>query len=358
MLIRWRDFDWFLLGGLIFLATASLAALLSFNPDLFRTQLVWYAISFLVIIAGSQINWRTLINQSWFRYVVYWASVALLVFVYLQPHTIRGIKGWIVFGEYQFQVSELAKLALILILAGFFSRRYIEAWRGRNIFVSFVYSLIPAVLIAIEPDFGSAIVIMGIWVGFLIINGFNKKKVLIGLFLGVVMAILLWSFVLAPYQKERLISFIFPERDPLGASYNIIQSKIAIGSAGFWGKGFREGTQTQLLFLPEAHTDFIFSAFIEEWGMAGGFFLILSFVLIIYRITAVGLISQDNYAKFICLGGGFVLLIQFFMNTGSAVGLLPVTGINFPFFSYGGSNLLTMAIIVSIIEHIKLESSK
>ena len=143
----------------------------------------------------------------------------------------------------------------------------------------------------------------------------------------------------------------------MGASYNVIQSKITIGSAGFWGKGFKSGTQVQLGFLPEAHTDFIFAAFVEEWGIFGGIILLLTYVLLIVRITIIGLKTRRNDLKFLVLGTGLIFLIHFFINIGSNLGIVPVIGISLPFLSYGGSNLLTSSILVSIIERIKIEAS-
>ncbi|MDP3725062.1 MAG: FtsW/RodA/SpoVE family cell cycle protein, partial [Nanoarchaeota archaeon] len=147
-----------------------------------------------------------------------------------------------------------------------------------------------------------------------------------------------------------------PDRDPLGASYNVIQAKIAVGSAGFWGKGFGLGTQTHLRFLPEAGTDFLFSAYIEEWGIFGGIVLLLTFGFVVFRITGIGLRSRNNYYRFISLGAALLLLIHFFVNAGSNLGLTPVTGIPFPFLSYGGSHLLTLGILTSIIQRVTIES--
>ncbi|MCP6719919.1 MAG: rod shape-determining protein RodA [Patescibacteria group bacterium] len=352
-----RNFDWVLFVGLLVLAVASLVSLASSSIGFFWRQLVWYILGFIIILGASRLDWRRLISQPRFRYGLYWFSVLLLVLSNLQTGTVRGVKSWLQFGGLQFEPAELAKLALIIVLAGFFSRRYIAAWLGKNIALSLFYTLIPVVLVAIQPDFGSALVILGIWIGFLLISGINKKRLVLGLVVAVLVVTLLWMFFLKPYQKDRLTGFIFPESDPLGVNYNVIQSKIAIGSAGFWGKGFGEGTQTQLNFLPEAQTDFLFAAFIEEWGLFGGIFVVLTFLLIIFRMVGIGIKARNNDSKFIVLGVGLILVIHFFVNIGSNLGFLPVTGINFPFLSYGGSSILTISVLISIIEKIKLESS-
>lgn len=349
--------DWLLIMGLFLLALASLLSLASSDMDFFWRQLVWYSLAFILIIPGAFLNWRLLVSYSWFRYGLYWLSVIFLIIANFQDYVIRGTKSWLVIGSFQFEPSELMKVALILVLAGFFSRRYIEAWTNRNLFISFAYVAIPTILVAVQPDFGSAAVLLGIWLGFLLISGINKKRLIIGLVMAVIISIILWSFFLQSYQKNRLIGFLFPQYDPLGINYNVIQSKIAIGSGGFWGKGFGLGTQTQLLFLPETQTDFIFAAFTEEWGFLGAMIVIAAFLLIIFRLVNIGLWTRDNYSKFIVLGVILVFNLHFLFNIGSNLGILPVTGITFPFFSYGGSSLLTLAILLSIIQNIKLESS-
>ena len=166
----------------------------------------------------------------------------------------------------------------------------------------------------------------------------------------------LWGFFLKPYQKDRIFGFIDPQADPLGVNYSVTQSKIAIGSADFWGKGFGAGTQTQLSFLPENHADFIFASFTEEWGLLGASVVLLFFFFVIYRIIHIGLRAKNNDARFIAFGAGLVLTLHFLLNIGSNLGFTPVTGVGFPFFSYGGSHVLTTAILISIIVNINLES--
>jgi rod shape determining protein RodA len=348
-LVDFKKFDWPLLGLVVILAVISLVTLASVSHTYFSKQLIWYVIAFLVIILGSQIEWHWLVSQTWFRKSLYWFSVFLLLVPFFQSGLVRGTKSWIRLGGFNFEPSELAKVALIIILAGFFSRRHLAAWQNKNIFVSLLYTLIPAGIIAIQPDMGSAIVILGIWIGFLALSGINKKKLFIGILLVVIAFGVMWTSFLKDYQKDRLIGFVSPEVDSLGVNYNATQSKIAIGSAGFWGKGFGNGTQVQFDFLPEAHTDFIFASFVEEWGIFGGLILLLTYVGFIFRITTIGLRVKRNDFKFIALGTGLVFLIHFFINIGSSLGIVPVIGISFPFVSYGGSNLLTSSLLLAII---------
>lgn len=348
--------DWGLMGGLFFLAAVSLVSLASYDQVFFWRQIVWYGAAFLIIFFGSGFNWSWFLRWPIFRHGFYWFTILLLLASNFQSQEVRGTKSWLVIGDLQFEPEELAKLALIILLAGFFTRRHLAAWRAKYLFVSFFYAIIPAALIAIHPDLGSTIIILGIWVGFVLMGGVHKKRLIIGLVSVSVIFVLLWSFFLKPYQKDRLTAFMFPERDPLGINYNVIQSKIAIGSAGFWGKGFGQGTQSQLHFLPEAQTDFIFAAFTEEWGILGASLLILTFFFIIFRMISISLRIGGNDLKFLVFGGALVFSIQFLINIGANLGLVPVTGITLPFVSYGGSSLLTMAILMGIIQHIKLES--
>lgn len=349
--------DWWLVSGISFLALASVLILVSSAPHLVWRQVSWYVIGFLTMGLLSFVDWRWLANQSWIKFGVYGLSIALLVAAYLFAPSIRNVRSWLVFGSFQYQPSELLKLGLILVYAGFFARRHLETALFKNIFLSFLYLLPPLGLILLQPDLGSALIVSGIWVGFLLVSGITKKQFLLGVLIVILLLGVAWFSIFKPYQKERIITFLGLKSDPLGVSYNVIQSKIAIGSAGLFGKGFGQGTQTQLGFLPEAQTDFIFAAFVEEWGLVGGLFLILAFCLIIFRIIRAGLRTYGNYAKFICLGTIMVMILHFFFNVGSNVGFSPVIGVPFPFLSYGGSNLLTLFILVGIIQNIIKESS-
>ena len=332
-------------------------SLFSTRPNLFRVQFLWYGLSFLIIFLAAKINWRWLTTQNWFFLSFYWSTIVLLVITLFAGKSIRGAQSWLVIEPIRFQPSELAKISLILLLASFFSRRHLEVSTMKNIAASFFYFILPAVLVIKQPDMGTVIIFLGIWFGFLMVSGLTWQKILIGFLILILIFSLLWLTFFKTYQKERILGFIFPERNPLGINYNVIQSKIAIGSAGLFGKGFQQGTQVQLGFLPETQADFIFSAFTEEWGLIGGLALIAAFLLIIFRITKIGIKSEGNCAKFICLGAVIALASQFFFNVGSSLGLSPVVGTTFPFFSYGGSSLLTSALLIGIIQNIAIESS-
>lgn len=357
MIFKNSRIDWLLLGSIFFLGVMSLVTLASLRMDFFWRQLGWWGGATFILFLGLLIDWHWLRSQRWFSRGLYILSGIFIVLTYFQQGTIRGTKSWLVIGGFQFEPVELMKLALILTLAAFFSKRHVAAWQGKNIFLSLLLVGIPCLLVAAHPDLGSAVVIGSIWLGFLLMSGIHIKRFFIGLITAFLGITLLWIFVLKPYQKDRITAFVFPERDPLGINYNVIQSKIAIGSAGLFGKGFKGGTQTQLNFLPEAETDFIFAAFVEEWGFFGGVLILSSYFVVLWRFSVIGSQASDNYAKFIVLGGTIVFSIQLIINVGSNLGLVPVTGITLPFFSYGGSSLLTATLLVSIIHSTKLESS-
>jgi len=242
------------------------------------------------------------------------------------------------------------KVAMIILFSYYFAKRHISIGRVGNIIRPFIYFLIPAFLIFLQPDLGTVTVLFGIWVGFLLVSGIRRKHLIIGLLILVFVAAVGWNLVLQDYQRARILGLFQPEADPLGVNYSTIQSKIAIGSGGFLGKGFGQGTQIQLGFLPESGTDYIFSSLMEEWGLLGGLLVLVAFGVMIIRIIVIGMEAESNFYRLFCLGSVIMFLIQFIINAGSAVGILPVIGITFPFLSYGGSSILINAMIIGIVQ--------
>ncbi|MBI2024476.1 MAG: rod shape-determining protein RodA [Candidatus Harrisonbacteria bacterium] len=344
--------DWLLNGSVFFLAAVSLIALSSINQSLFIQQLIWFAFGFLAIFIFSRIDWRPIVNYKWIIFGLYLFSIVLLIITYFLAPAIRGTHSWLVIGPAQIQTSEFAKLALIILLASFFAKRHVGIARSSVIFKSFLYFVIPFGFILIQPDLGSALIIFTIWLGFLLVSGIRWRHLLIGFLIFIFLAFLGWNNLLRNYQKDRIVAFLNPEFSPLGINYGVIQSKIAVGSAGFFGKGYGQGTQVQLGFLPEAGTDFVFPAFIEEWGLFGGILIVGVFIFLLFRIVNIGINCQNNFSKLICLGTVIMFLTQFFINVGSALGLLPVVGVTFPFFSYGGSSILVNSALIGIIQGI------
>ncbi len=330
----------------------SLLALSGVSAYFFYSQLVWFALGFAMIIFFLFFDWHLILNYGWLIWGFYAFVNLLLAFVYLFSPLIRHIHGWLVVGPLTLQPAELAKIALILVYAEYFSRRHFKINHLKTIGQSFLIFVLPAALIFIEPDFGAAFVLLGIWFGFLLISGLSFKRVVAFIFIFIVAAAVIWTAFLKDYQRERVVSFLHPGQNSLTYNYNVNQSRIAIGSAGLFGKGYNQGPQVKLGFLPEAQGDFIFAAFVEQWGALGGLFLIFVFAYLIFQILGVGLKSDQNFEKFICLGMVMVLALQFFLNIGSELGLLPVVGVTFPLFSYGGSSLLTLFFLISIINSI------
>jgi len=254
-------------------------------------------------------------------------------------------------------MSEFAKFALIVVFSSFFAKSHVGIAHLKNLVFSFIYFVIPALLITIQPDMGTALILFGIWFGYLLVSELRWKHILVALLIFMITFAFMWTSVLQNYQKDRIIGLFNPESDPLGINYNVIQSKIAIGSAGFWGKGFMQGTQVQLGFLPEAQTDFIFAAFVEEWGVFGGLLVFAAFFLMLYRIIRIGISIDNNFGKFICLGVSILFLLHFILNIGSNLALLPVIGVPFPFLSYGGSNMLINFLLIGMVQSIVVRRS-
>lgn len=354
--------DWLLVFFVVPIALSGLFTMKSFiledNVDnFFERQIIWIGISFLVFLIFSYIDFRFLkhTNMIVFFYVLF-CGILLLLFVL--GSVIHGSKSWFDFGSFSFQPVDLMKLILVFILAKYFSRRHVEIRNIKHIFISGLYTLVPFILVLLQPDFGSAIIIFFIWLGMVLVSGISKKHLFLVLFSGVFVFTSLWFFAFAPYQKARVINFLNPLADIHGSGYNSFQSTIAIGSGQILGKGLGFGTQSRLKFLPENQTDFIFAAFAEEWGFVGSVFLLLLFGLIIWRILYFASLGATNFETLFMMGFAIYLMGHIIINIGMNLGLMPVTGIPLPFMSYGGSHLLTefmgLGILMSMNKYARL----
>ncbi len=349
--------DWPLLAGVLVLIAAGLLVLASSDVNLFYRQLLWLGGGIAAAVLLASIDWRPFLNYKSILLALYALLIFLLLLTLFFAPQIRGSRAWFSFYGFRFQPSEFMKIVLILIYANFFRRAHVSIANLGSIVQSFLYLAVPAALILWQPDMGSVLTLAAIWAGFLLVSGIRLKHLFIGLLIIMVASVFLWQSILAPYQKARILGFLGAEQDPLGVGYNVIQSKIAIGSAGWWGKGFGQGTQVQLGFLPEAKTDFILAAFIEEWGLLAGVALIGVFLFVIFRTVRLGIEADNNFNRFLCLGAVLYWLVQFVLNVGSTVGLTPVIGVTFPFMSYGGSSLLTNLILLGILESVAIRRS-
>ncbi len=347
----WQRLD----GGIVFTSVFLMAAGLttiaaSPEDELFRRQLIWLILALPLILGLPFANLRAVFSYRWLILGIYFFILFLLIITYFFAPTIGGVRSWLQVGSIQIQPSEFMKAALIILFSSFFAGRHVAIRRLGVIAASSVYFLLPVIFVLLQPDLGTSLILFGIWFGYLLVSELPLRHLLIAVIILALVGIGAWSYELAPYQKARITALFSPEADPLGVNYSVLQSKIAIGSAGFFGKGFGQGSQVQLGFLPAAETDFIFSAFVEEWGLVGGFILIGAFLYLIYRILRLGIKSQNNFARFVALGTAIMLFIHFGVNLGSSLGLLPVIGIGLPLVSYGGSNLLTTAVLLGIIQ--------
>lgn len=334
--------DWVLFLATLPLLGMGLLTMNSFTGDsaFFEKQVIWIAISLGIFFLFSFIDWRFLRRTDVLVWLFFLTCLALATLLVLGTH-VKGAQSWFQLGVFSFQPAEVAKLVLILILSKYFSRRHIEIARIRHLLVSAVYTGILAALVFFQPDFGSAIIMGIVWLGMVFVSGISKRHLLVVGLAGVILFLGLWFFGFAGYQKERIISFLDPLADIQDSGYNAFQSMIAVGSGGVFGKGVGFGTQSRLKFLPEYETDFIFSAYAEEWGFIGVAALFLLYSTLIWRILANTLHGATNFETLFGFGLVFFFISHFAIHVWMNVGLLPVTGITFPFLSYGGTHLLT-----------------
>ncbi len=345
--------DWKLNFAILFLVLASLVSLLGADMGLFWKQIAWLVLGTVFALIIIKFDWRSFVNSKGVIFGIYSIANLLLLATLVIGPRVRGQKNWIPLGPFKFEPSVFAALALIIVLASFFKKEHKGIAHVSNILKSFVYFAIPAGIVALQPDMGSMLLLFFIWFGFVLVSGIKWKHLLITVLIFSVLGVGMWFGILKAYQKDRIIGLFFPNRDVLGVNYNVIQAKIAIGSAGIFGKGFGQGTQVQLGFLPEAQTDFIFSAIIEEWGLVAAFLMISAFFAMILRIVFIGMDDGNSFNQFICLGTALFFCANFTFNTGSNVGLLPVVGVPFPFLSYGGSHILIEMILIGMVQSIR-----
>ena len=294
----------------------------------------------------------------WYRqaYIFYILGILLLLLVIFFGISASGSKRWINFFIMNLQPSELMKIAIIVCFARYYHRiQSSDIQSYKYLLQPIILLLIPCYLVITQPDLGTAILIAGSGLAIIWLAGLNLKYFIYsGLILLVSLPFVI--SILKPYQKSRILTFFNPDRDPLGAGYQIIQSKIAIGSGGLLGKGFLQGTQSYLEFLPEKHTDFIFTLFSEEFGFIGSMLLILLYALLIYRIIRIGFSSRSFFAKLYCYGFASALFLYIFVNIAMVVGLLPIVGAPLPIMSYGGSSMLSIMLGLSIVMSCKIYS--
>lgn len=347
---RSAPIDWFLVSSLFILTGAGLVTMYSCLGEsyYFNRQVIWVAAGFAVFLAAGLVDWRFL-RRSGILIGFYLGAIGLLLLLSLVGSTIRGAQSWFELGGFSLQPVDFVKIFLIFVLAKYFSRRHIAIASSRHVIISGLYAALPFFLVLFQPDFGSAVIILSIWLGLALAAGISKKHLLLLAGAGLLGACSLWFFAFTPIQKARITSFLNPLADQRGAGYNAFQSMVAVGSGQLVGKGVCYGTQSRLLFLPEYQTDFIFAAFAEEWGLLGVLFIFLSFGYIFYYILRAAYVAESNFESLYSLGVAIFLGTQITIHIGMNIGLLPVTGLPLPFVSYGGSHILAEFLALGIL---------
>lgn len=352
-----RNFDWALIVSTFLLILLGLVTLFSLSPGhFFLRQLIWVSFGIVVLVFFTFFDYRIFANHGGALLTALVLAIIMLAALYLFGPRTRGATSWFWLGSVALQPVEFVKILLILILAKYFSRRHIDIYQVRHLIVSGFYVAVPVILVMLQPALGSALILIALWLSFVLFSGIRFRHLAVTLAVFVILALVLWYGILAPYQKGRIISFLDPYRDPKGAGYNAIQSMITVGSGRVWGKGVGYGTQSHLNFLPEAETDFVFASFAEETGLLGAGIFVAFFAFFLWRVLRVGIETKDNFSKLFVLGFATLIFSQGFVHIGMNLGLMPVTGITLPFVSYGGSSLLTLMAGVGILESIRMHS--
>jgi rod shape determining protein RodA len=351
--IALKRIDWLLVFFVLPLILAGLFTMKSFAPgegesSFFFRQLVWVGVSFIVFFIFANIDFRFL-RRTDVLVTLFLLFSGVLLLLFILGTVTHGAKSWFNLGLLSFQPVDMVKLVLVLILSKYFSRRHVEIKNIKHLFISGVYMAIPLMLVLLQPDFGSGMVLLLIWGGMVLVSGISKTHLTFVTLTGILIFTLLWAFAFAPYQKARILTFLNPLSDIHGSGYNAFQSTIAVGSGQIFGKGLGFGTQSRLQFLPEPQTDFIFAAFAEEWGLVGAVLILILFSLVIWRILYISSLGATNFETLFGLGIAIFFISHILINVGMNLGLMPVTGIPLPFMSYGGSHLLTEFMALGIL---------
>jgi len=356
---KFRNFDYILLACILLLGFISLATMYSTEGGkvLFHTKSHFIK---LIVFTVMMLIFSFINIKFWFSigYFSYFVVIGLLFWTYLFGITSSGSKRWIDLYFINLQPSELMKIFIILCLAKYFHRMKLENVNSiYTILTSLIIIILPMGLVIVQPDLGTSVLIAISGIAVLWFAGINYKYFIYTI-LGFLILLPFIIAFLKPYQKLRVLTFLNPDRDPLGAGYQIIQSKIAVGSGGIFGKGFLKGTQSYLEFLPEKHTDFIFTLFSEEFGFVGSALLLIIYAIIIYRIVAIGASSRSYFAKIFCYSFGAAIFVYITINMSMVLGLLPIVGSPLPIMSYGGSSMLATMMGFGVVMSARVHSQQ
>lgn len=351
-----RRFDWILFVAVFFLFCLGLTAIYSVGLSEasggfsnFKKQIIFGVIGFLLLFAFGLGNYSALRVYNRHIYTVTMISILAVLFF---GSVVRGTKGWFMIFGLGVQPVELAKICLIILLAKFFSNRLQQFRVAKHVLASLLLTLTLSVPILLQPDLGSAAILFGIWFLLLVIIGLDKKYLFILIVGLLILGAVAWGLLLRDYQRERILTFLNPTADPLDSGYNVAQSIIAVGSGHFWGRGLGFGSQSQLKFIPESQTDFIFAVIAEELGFFGVLLILGLWGLVFYRLIVIAKKARDDFGLFVVLGVTIILFLHMFINIGMNVGIMPVTGISLPLLSYGGSFLMASLIMIGIAQSV------
>lgn len=355
-----KYFDWGLLGitlllgliGIITLYSVVTAGASAPQKILCIKQAVWFFTGLMAMVISIFFNYKMLDQLG---PGIYLLAIVLLIGVLFFGKYVGGSRRWLLLGPLTIQPSELVKVAVIIILARYYSKRAsTKGFTIVDLIVPLILTMIPFILIYRQPDLGTAILVLLIAASMTIFVKIEGRSFICSIGACLITVPLLWFFLLKEYQKQRILSFLNPDRDPLGAGYHIIQSKIAIGSGMFFGKGFLKGTQNAHDFLPEQHTDFILSVLSEEWGLVGSGLVLLLYLLLIAWSLSIAHGSRDPFGTILSVGISAMIFWQVFINVGMVMGLMPVVGVPLPLISYGGSSVVTCLIGIGILMNISM----
>lgn len=352
-----KKLDWIIIACAVLIASFSLAGIYSAGIAKgsllnFEKQAIFFAAGILLMVAISFLDYRMLRNNPYLILIIYFFCLLLLAGTLFLGPNIRGARGWYKLGPVSLDPIEPAKIILIILLAKYFSMRHVEMYKFRHIMISACYVFLMAGFVFLRPDLGGTLVLILIWLGMLVVSGIKIRHFFILLACFMLVSGLAWQFVFKDYQKDRVIAFLFPY-DELGSSWSQTQAEITIGSGRILGQGFASGSQVQYGFLPEPHTDFIFAAMGAEWGILGVAAFFAAYLVLIWRIIKIAVESQSNFPRLFAIGFSIILMVQFIINIGMNLGLLPVIGLYLPFVSYGGSGLIANFLSLGILQSIK-----
>lgn len=348
--LHFRDFDWLLLGLAVVIAAVGVVEIYSTTAHTalagqFKRQISWTLLGIVLALVLSRIDYHTVLEQVPWLYVL---SVLTLAVLLVKGQRIAGTRRWLPLGgSLTFQVSEIVKLVIILGVAAILADKQAKSVTWKDLVKLGILVGLPAGLVALEPDLGTALTFLPIVAAGIFLTGIRLRQVATLFFLGVLMLPVGWRFA-RPYQRERIMTFVHPSQDVRGSSYQGLQSKIAIGSGGFWGKGIGNGTQSRLGFIPVAHADFIFAAFSEEQGFMGTLFVLLLYFALLLRLLDGAQRAGDRAGTLLLVGFAALLFFQVCVNVGMMIGFFPITGIPLPLISQGGSSILSTFLSLGI----------